>query len=89
MPVLLIKLYAYQIIRGLPYMHALGICHRDMKPQNILTDPDTHELKICDFVSAKKLVSGLNILNINFLLLNLNLGIKFLKEKECQKNLWI
>jgi serine/threonine protein kinase len=58
MPTLLIKLYAYQIIRGLAYMHALGICHRDMKPQNILTDPETHELKICDFGSAKKLVPG-------------------------------
>ena len=58
MTVLLIKLYAYQIIRGLAYMHALGICHRDMKPQNILTDPETHELKICDFGSAKKLVKG-------------------------------
>lgn len=58
MPLLLIKLYSYQIIRGLAYIHALGICHRDMKPQNILTDPETHELKICDFGSAKKLVSG-------------------------------
>ena len=58
MPLLLIKLYSYQIIRGLAYMHALGICHRDMKPQNILTDPETHELKICDFGSAKKLVPG-------------------------------
>ena len=58
MPTLLIKLYAYQIIRGLAYMHALGICHRDMKPQNILIDPQTHELKICDFGSAKKLVPG-------------------------------
>ena len=58
MPLLLIKLYSYQIIRGLAYMHALGICHRDMKPQNILTDPETHELKICDFGSAKKLVKG-------------------------------
>ena len=58
MPLLLIKVYAYQIIRGLAYMHALGICHRDMKPQNILTDPETHELKICDFGSAKKLVAG-------------------------------
>ena len=57
-PLLLVKLYAYQIIRGLAYIHALGICHRDMKPQNILTDPDTHELKICDFGSAKKLVAG-------------------------------
>ena len=57
-PLLLVKLYSYQIIRGLAYIHALGICHRDMKPQNILTDPDTHELKICDFGSAKKLVVG-------------------------------
>ncbi len=58
MPLLLIKLYSYQIIRGLAYMHALGICHRDIKPDNILTDPETHELKICDFGSAKKLVKG-------------------------------
>ena len=52
MPLLLIKLYSYQIIRGLAYLHALGICHRDMKPQNILTDPETHKLKICDFDSS-------------------------------------
>jgi len=58
MPLLLIKLYSYQIIRGLAYMHALGICHRDIKPDNILTDTETHELKICDFGSAKKLVKG-------------------------------
>ena len=58
MPLLIIKLYSYQIIRGLAYMHALGICHRDIKPDNILTDTETHELKICDFGSAKKLVKG-------------------------------
>ncbi len=58
MPLLLIKLYSYQLIRSLAYIHALGICHRDLKPQNILTDPQTHELKLCDFGSAKKLVHG-------------------------------
>ena len=58
MPLLLIKLYSYQIIRAMAYIHALGICHRDIKPQNILTNPETHELKICDFGSAKKLVAG-------------------------------
>ena len=58
MPLLHIKLYSYQMIRGLAYMHALGICHRDVKPDNILIDTETHELKICDFGSAKKLVKG-------------------------------
>ena len=52
------KLYAYQAFRGLAYIHALGICHRDIKPQNLLVDPDTHELKICDFGSAKRLSAG-------------------------------
>lgn len=36
-------------------MHSRGICHRDIKPQNILINPKTHEIKICDFGSAKQL----------------------------------
>ena len=36
----------------------VGICHRDIKPQNILVNPNTHVLKICDFGSAKRLVAG-------------------------------
>jgi len=58
MPTALIKLYSYQIFRALAYIHSLGICHRDIKPQNILVDPSTHMVKICDFGSAKKLVAG-------------------------------
>lgn len=58
MPILLVKLYAYQMFRSLAYLHAVGICHRDMKPQNVLIDPKSHILKICDFGSAKKLVQG-------------------------------
>lgn len=57
MPPLLIKLYSYQICRALAYLHALGVCHRDIKPQNVLIT-DKHKLLICDFGSAKKLISG-------------------------------
>ncbi len=48
----------YQMFRSLAYIHALGICHRDIKPQNLLLDPNTGVLKLCDFGSAKILVPG-------------------------------
>jgi serine/threonine protein kinase len=57
-PILLVKLYAYQSFRALAYIHALGYCHRDIKPQNLLVYPDTHALKVCDFGSAKRLIKG-------------------------------
>lgn len=58
MPKLLVKLYAYQMFRSLAYIHSLGICHRDIKPQNLLVDPASHILKLCDFGSAKRLIKG-------------------------------
>ena len=58
MPALQIKLYMYQLLRSLAYIHSLGICHRDIKPQNLLLNPATGVLKLCDFGSAKILVAG-------------------------------
>ncbi|KAI8572195.1 hypothetical protein RHMOL_Rhmol01G0178900 [Rhododendron molle] len=58
-PLIYIQLYTYQICRALNYMHSVvGVCHRDIKPQNLLVNPHTHQLKICDFGSAKALVPG-------------------------------
>ncbi|KAK4381176.1 Shaggy-related protein kinase theta [Sesamum angolense] len=59
MPVFYVQLYTYQICRGLNYMHrVIGVCHRDIKPQNLLVNPHTHQLKLCDLGSAKMLVPG-------------------------------
>ena len=52
----------YQLFRSLAYIHSQGVCHRDIKPQNLLVDPDTAVLKLCDFGSAKQLVLGTTVL---------------------------
>ncbi|KAI0225800.1 glycogen synthase kinase 3 [Massospora cicadina] len=48
-PPLHIKLFIYQLLRSLAYIHMAGICHRDIKPQNLLIDRNTGVLKLCDF----------------------------------------
>ncbi|KAF8823107.1 putative cell-cycle-associated protein kinase GSK [Cardiosporidium cionae] len=58
MPMLLVKLYTYQLCRALGYLHSLEICHRDVKPQNLLVNSKSHVLKLCDFGSAKRLGKG-------------------------------
>uniref|UniRef100_M4FGM3 non-specific serine/threonine protein kinase n=1 Tax=Brassica campestris TaxID=3711 RepID=M4FGM3_BRACM len=59
MPLVYAKVYTYQIFRSLSYIHrCIGVCHRDIKPQNLLVNPHTHQVKLCDFGSAKVLVKG-------------------------------
>jgi glycogen synthase kinase 3 beta len=53
---ILLKLFSYQMLKCIGYLHSLGICHRDIKPQNILIDPADYTLKLCDFGCAKHLV---------------------------------
>ena len=57
-PIMYTKVYMYQVCRALAYIHSQGICHRDIKPQNLLLDPNTHVVKLCDFGSAKILVKA-------------------------------
>ena len=53
-----IKLYTFQLMRGLAFVHGRGIVHCDIKPQNLLLDGKHHTLKICDFGTAKRMIYG-------------------------------
>ncbi|KAJ8882395.1 hypothetical protein PR048_014203 [Dryococelus australis] len=47
-----IKVFLYQILRGLKYLHSARILHRDIKPGNLLVNSNC-VLKICDFGLAR------------------------------------
>ncbi|KAJ0081876.1 hypothetical protein Patl1_10478 [Pistacia atlantica] len=71
MPLIYVKLYMYQIFRGLAYIHTVpGVCHRDLKPQNLLVDPLTHQVKICDFGSAKQLMLAPSVVKMKYLIVH-------------------
>ncbi|XP_065196246.1 cyclin-dependent kinase 16-like [Sycon ciliatum] len=47
-----VRLFLYQLLRGLAYVHARRILHRDLKPQNLLISR-RGELKLGDFGLAR------------------------------------
>ncbi|KAL0447432.1 UNVERIFIED_CONTAM: Cell division control protein 2A [Sesamum latifolium] len=49
----LVKMFLYQILRGIAYCHSHRVLHRDLKPQNLLIDRRTNALKLADFGLAR------------------------------------
>lgn len=48
-----IKLYLYNILKGLIFCHSNGVIHRDIKPHNIIIDPKLNIIKLIDFGLAE------------------------------------
>lgn len=40
--------FASEVLAALEYLHSYGICHRDVKPENVLVDDQGHA-RLCDF----------------------------------------
>lgn len=47
-----VRFYAAELVVALESLHEKKVMHRDIKPGNILIDPDGH-IRLCDFGSAK------------------------------------
>jgi len=42
-----------ELLKTVSYIHSVGVCHRDIKPDNILYNPKKEKLKLIDFELAK------------------------------------
>uniref|UniRef100_A0A2N9IS82 cyclin-dependent kinase n=1 Tax=Fagus sylvatica TaxID=28930 RepID=A0A2N9IS82_FAGSY len=49
-----IKMFLYQILRGIAYCHSHRFLHRDLKPKNLLIDCGANVIKLADFGLARE-----------------------------------
>ncbi|OBA26336.1 kinase-like protein [Hanseniaspora valbyensis NRRL Y-1626] len=48
-----LKKYTWELLKGIDYIHSMGIMHRDIKPHNICYNIETDTIKIIDFGLAE------------------------------------
>ena len=50
----IVKKIFKQIVAAVEILHDNGICHRDLKPDNVLFNPKTSNIKLMDFNISKR-----------------------------------
>lgn len=58
-----VRAYLWQTFSALEYIHSQQICHRDIKPDNVLVDPSTLKCRLCDFGCSKVPPGGLKLVS--------------------------
>ena len=48
-----IRYYIFQLLKALEYAHSRGIMHRDVKPHNVMIDPESKTLRLIDWGLAE------------------------------------
>lgn len=46
------RVFVCQLLDAMAYLQSVGICHRDLKLQNLLLDADQRTVKLSDFGTA-------------------------------------
>jgi serine/threonine protein kinase len=59
------KRIMFQLLDTLRYIHSKGIAHLDVKPENVLVNPDTLDLKLIDFGFATEFDAEKRLRKIN------------------------
>lgn len=47
-----------QLLKVVKYLHSIGVCHRDLRPETILINPDTLAVKLLNFEFSSLLIEG-------------------------------
>jgi cyclin-dependent kinase-like len=53
-----VRKHIYQLLKAIEFCHRQNVIHRDIKPENLLINPQSGELRICDFGFARVVASA-------------------------------